>query len=158
MANTTNIGNFIENPQSIGRKTRAFDVLRRMAQKIALEQIDKADWPLVRTTNPVVLAEAILYTWGYSHDAALEKMFLEIAYGKPPVETRISGPEGEPLIPPSSGFDLSRLSVNELVALRNSMLKAQGVPEQEIKEEELVEQQEVIKAENTQIAFEFLHE
>lgn len=155
MANTAKINTLADRPENIGRKPKAFDTLRRIAQRISMEEVDVSEWPLVRASS-ATLAEAILYTWGYSHDSMLERLFLEVAYGKPPIETRIAGPEGEPIIPPASGFDLSMLSVNELVNLRNIILKAQGVPTKELEEEQLFEEESERRAEESGVAERFI--
>ena len=139
MANIKAINTFRDNPERIGRNVSPFTTLRKIAQRIAQEEINVVEWPSVPThrEDKVTIVEAILYTWAYSHDFPLERIFLEVAYGKPPIETRISGPEGEPLIPLSTGFDLSKLSVNELTALRNILLKSKGASSEDDEKREL---------------------
>lgn len=74
---------FSKGDPRINRKGRPkdFDTLRELAQRIALERPEKK----------FTRAERILRDWCDSDDFQKQKSFMEIAYGKVPDKTEISG-------------------------------------------------------------------
>ena len=76
---------FTKGDKRINRKGRpkSFDQLRALAQSIANED-----------TGTMTRAELILRAWSLSDNPLLQIRFMEIAYGKVPDKTEISGPDG----------------------------------------------------------------
>ena len=54
--------------------------------------------PLIINGHTVTVAEAILRQWAQSKDPRLQMAFIEMAYGKPPQRTEITGANGGALI------------------------------------------------------------
>ena len=84
----------------INRKGRpkSFDALRALAQQIAHEAALKNGEPLVIDGHIVTVTEAILRTWAQSKDPRLQQAFIEVAYGKVPTQTQITGVDGGPIV------------------------------------------------------------
>ena len=88
-------GTFQKGDPRINRKGRPknFDALRKLAQMVGNELTLK-DGELIEKTT----IERILRKWALSNEPALQKAFVEIAYGKVPDNLQISGrPEGKPI-------------------------------------------------------------
>lgn len=84
----------------INRKGRpkSFDALRELAQAIAHEEAkDKTGNQIVINGKLVTITEVILRKWAASNDPKLQQAFIEVAYGKPPNITELTGKGGEPL-------------------------------------------------------------
>ena len=100
MANPTGKGGFQERKAQINRKGRPrnFDAFRELGQQIANEVLtDKDGKPVVIEGHIVTVAEGILRKWSRSNDPKLQIAFVEVAYGKTPTQTEISGPAGGPV-------------------------------------------------------------
>ena len=87
---------FIKGDPRINRKGRpkTFDAFRELAQAISHEVALKQGEPLVINGHTVTVAEAILRQWAQSKDPRLQMAFIEMAYGKPPQRTEITGADG----------------------------------------------------------------
>jgi hypothetical protein len=87
MANEGNLKPFVKGDKRINRKgrPRSFDALRSLAQEIAKEAFEDRDG------NQATRVELILRDWSTSHNALLQKQFVEVAYGKVPDEVINSG-------------------------------------------------------------------
>ena len=100
MANTTGKGGFKKGDPRINRNGRPqnFDAFRSLAQSIANEKLtDKDGQPVVIEGHVVTVAEGILRKWSRSSDPRLQQAFVEVAYGKVPTVTEISGRDGGPI-------------------------------------------------------------
>ena len=99
MSNPTGKGGFQERKQHIWRKGRpkSFDALRELAQQIAHEEALSNGNPVVINGHVATVAEMILRQWAASKNPQLVKAFIEIAFGKVPDETRLTGPNGGPI-------------------------------------------------------------
>jgi hypothetical protein len=101
MSNPTGKGGFAERKHQINKKGRpaSFDALRALSQEIAHEVAKTKDGQQVEIEgHRVTNAELILRLWASSQDFRKQQGFMEIAYGKVPQETRITGAEGKPLL------------------------------------------------------------
>ena len=94
-----NATSFKKGDPRINRKGRpkTFDAFRELAQAISHEVALKQGEPLVINGHTVTVAEAILRQWAQSKDPRLQMAFIEMAYGKPPQRTEITGAEGKPM-------------------------------------------------------------
>ena len=90
---------FIKGDRRINRKGRpkTFDAFRELAQSISHEIALKNGEPLIINGHTVTVAEAILRQWAQSKDPRLQMAFIEMAYGKPPQRTEITGADGKPV-------------------------------------------------------------
>ena len=87
---------FVKGDPRINRRGRPknFDAFRELAQAISHEVALKQGEPLVINGHTVTVAEAILRQWATSKDPRLQMAFIEMAYGKPPQRTEITGADG----------------------------------------------------------------
>ena len=85
-------GTFKKGDPRINRKGRpkSFDALRELAQQIGHEAVAVGDKKLTVT-------EAILRQWAQSKNPQLQRAFIEIAFGKVPDRTELTGADGKPL-------------------------------------------------------------
>lgn len=93
-------GTFQKGDTRINRKGRPknFDAYRELAQGIAHEPMqNSAGQPLVINDHIVTKVEAILRAWSVSKDPRLQMAFMEIAFGKVPNVTEVSGRDGNDL-------------------------------------------------------------
>ena len=83
---------FVKGDPRINRKGRpkSFDALRELAQQIGHEAVAVGDKKLTVT-------EAILRQWAQSKNPQLQRAFIEIAFGKVPDRTELTGADGKPL-------------------------------------------------------------
>jgi hypothetical protein len=92
---------FTKGDPRINRRGRpkTFDALRELSQEIAHEPAKTKDGqPVVVDGHIATNAEIILRLWASSQDFRKQQGFMEIAFGKVPQETRITGAEGKPLL------------------------------------------------------------
>lgn len=93
-------GTFQKGDARINRKGRPrnFDAFRELAQQIAHEELtDKDGAPVLIDGHKVTVTEAILRKWARSNDPRLQQAFVEVAYGKTPIVSQVSGNDGGPL-------------------------------------------------------------
>ena len=111
MANHTGRGTFTKNDPRINRKGRPkdFNAFRALAQQIAHEAAQKNGEPLVIDGHIVTVSEAILRQWAQSKDPRLQMAFIEIAFGKAPTRTELSGVDGGGITIQTVGFDVGAL-------------------------------------------------
>ena len=84
----------------INRKGRpkSFDKLRELAQQIGHETAKgRAGQEVVIDGHIVTVTEAILRQWAVSKNPKLQIAFMEIAFGKVPQATQLTGGDGGPL-------------------------------------------------------------
>lgn len=97
MANPTGKGGFQDRKAQINRKgrPRSFDAFRELAQQIAHEELtDASGNPVLIDGHKVTVTEAILRKWARSNDPRLQQAFVEVAYGKTPIVSQVSGKDG----------------------------------------------------------------
>ena len=96
MANPKPSNSFKKGDPRINRKgrPRSFDALRELAQQIAHEEAKTGGAQIVIGGHVVTVAEAILRSWAASKDARLQQAFIEVAFGKTPTRTEITGADG----------------------------------------------------------------
>ena len=84
-------------------RPKSFDALRELAQQIAHEEAKKRgsvteDNPegqaVVISGHKVTVAEAILRSWAQSGNPQLQRAFIEVAFGKVPDRTELTGADG----------------------------------------------------------------
>ena len=82
-------GTFTKGDKRINRKGRpkSFDGLRSLAQQIAHE-----------SSGNMTRVELILRSWSLSKDPRLQMAFIEIAYGKVPQRTELTGADGNAVV------------------------------------------------------------
>lgn len=66
-------------------RPKSFDALRALAQSIAHEEVQ------IGNGEVITRADAIMRQWASSDEPQLQARFVEIAFGKVPDETKISG-------------------------------------------------------------------
>ena len=90
MANNQNLKPFVKGDKRINRlgRPKSFDALRKLAQRIAAEELDSADG------ETITRIEALLRVLSSSRNPHDRKTFLEYAYGKPKEQVDIAGSEG----------------------------------------------------------------
>ncbi len=100
MANPQNLKPFKKGDPRINRKGRPkdFNSFRELAKQIAHEAALKNGEPLVIDGHIVSVTEAILRQWAQSKDPRLQQAFIEVAYGKVPTQTQITGVDGGPIV------------------------------------------------------------
>jgi hypothetical protein len=83
--------NFVKNDPRINRSGRpkGFDEMRKMAQKIASEKV------IDERGIAMTCAEAVLRSWARSEEPALQKAFVEYAFGKVPDKIESTGLENK---------------------------------------------------------------
>jgi len=88
--NLQNLKPFVKGDHRINRlgRPKSFDALRKLAQRIAAEELDSADG------ETITRIEALLRVLSSSRNAQDRKTFLEYAYGKPKEQVDITGAEG----------------------------------------------------------------
>jgi len=87
-------GQFTKGDPRINRKGRpkSFDALRTLGQQIAHEIAKSKDGrELIIDGHKVTVTEAIMRQWATSKNPKLQQLFIEVAYGKVPTITEISG-------------------------------------------------------------------
>ena len=96
MAGSGNLKPFVKGDPRINRKGRpkSFDALRELAQMIAHERAGV----ISRDGHELTVAEAILRQWAQSKNPQLQRAFIEIAFGKVPDRTELTGADEGPLI------------------------------------------------------------
>lgn len=96
MANPTGKGGFKKGDPRINRKgrPRSFDAFRELAVSISHEPVLNGETPVVLDGHIVTLAEGILRKWSMSKDPRLQMAFIEIAYGKVPQRSELTGADG----------------------------------------------------------------
>lgn len=97
--NRSERGRFVKGDPRINRKGRpkTFDAFRELAQQISHEPAISDGQKLEINGHVVTVAEAILRRWAASKDPRLQIAFIEIAFGKPPQRTEITGADGKPV-------------------------------------------------------------
>ena len=88
---------FVKGDPRINRKGRpkSFDAVRELAQSISHEVAKSGEQPVVTEGHVVTVAEAILRQWASSKNPQLQKAFIELAFGKVPDKTEVTGKDGE---------------------------------------------------------------
>ena len=91
---------FVKGDPRINRRGRPknFDAFRELAQSISHEVAQKQGDPLIINGRVVTVAEAILRSWAQSKDPRLQMAFIEMAYGKPPQRTELTGANGGAIV------------------------------------------------------------
>ena len=95
-----NLKPFKKKDSRINRKGRpkSFDALRSLAQSISHEAAKSGGREIVIDGHVVTVAEAILRQWAQSKNPQLQRAFIEIAFGKVPDRTELTGADEGPLI------------------------------------------------------------
>lgn len=93
-------GTFTKGDPRINRKgkPRSFDALRKLAQQIAHEEAQSRGKTLIVNGRIATVAEAIMRQWAASNNPVLQKAFVEIAFGKVPDKTELTGKDGGEII------------------------------------------------------------
>jgi hypothetical protein len=89
-----NLRPFVAGDPRINRRGRpkGFDEFRRLAQAIAHEKVTDKDG------NPMTAVERVLRGWRDSKEPALQKAFIEYAFGKVPDKIETTGLENKPVL------------------------------------------------------------
>ena len=93
-------GQFQKGDPRINRKGRpkGFDSLRKLFLEIAHEvPLDKNGDPLVINGHQVTVVEALARQWATSKNPAVQKMFMEYAFGKVSDKTEVTGENSGPI-------------------------------------------------------------
>lgn len=94
---------FTKGDPRINRKGRpkSFDALRELAQQIAHEEAKAKSGnefvPVVIEGHIATNAELLLRKWASSNDPRLQMAFMEVAFGKAPMRTEVTGKDGAEL-------------------------------------------------------------
>lgn len=91
---------FVKGDPRINRKGRpkSFDALRELAQQIAHETPTGKDGQQLEVNGHLVTyAEFILRNWATSADPRKQQAFMDVAYGKVPQKTEVTGADGGPV-------------------------------------------------------------
>jgi len=118
-------GPFRKGDPRINRKGRpkSFDAMRALARQIANEAFRDPDGNLVIVEGErVTKVEAILRGWAVSGDFKAQKQFLEIAFGKVPVDVVVEAIAQREDVTQ----DLDRLTTDELRTLAELTAKMEG--------------------------------
>lgn len=94
-------GTFAKGDKRINRKGRPknFDALRRLALDVAHRQaMNPEGEPVLIDDMPITVIESVMIAWAQSGEPALQKAFVEIAYGKVPQVTELTGEGGGPVV------------------------------------------------------------
>lgn len=85
-----NLKPFVKGDKRINRlgRPKSFDALRKLAQKIAAEELQSTDGDVITRI------EALLRVMSTSRNPADRKTFLEYAFGKPKEEVDLSNSDG----------------------------------------------------------------
>jgi len=76
-------------------RPRTFKKLRDLAQGIGNEPaLAKGGQPMVINGKEISTTEAILRSWSVSKNPQLQRQFVEVAYGKTPDVTELTGQDG----------------------------------------------------------------
>lgn len=97
---TRNSGTFQKGDARINRKgrPRSFDALRALGQQLANEDLtDRDGQPVIVNGHKLTRIEGIMRAWSSSKDPRLQMAFVEVAYGKVPNVTEVTGAEGGPV-------------------------------------------------------------
>lgn len=88
-------GTFKKGDPRINRKGRpkSFDALRALAQQIAHER----SGAIAKDGHELTVAEAIMRQWAQSKNPQLQRAFIEVAFGKVPDRTELTGADGAPI-------------------------------------------------------------
>jgi hypothetical protein len=79
-------------------RPRTFKALQELTQQIAHEVVVKNGAPLEIDGHLVTVAENMVRSWATSRDPRLQQAFMEIAFGKAPTVTQLTGLEGGPVL------------------------------------------------------------
>lgn len=98
--NPTGKGGFVKGDPRIwkGGRPKSFDAVRELAQAIAHETAKAGGATVTVDGHSVTVVEMILRQWAQSKNPQLQRAFIEIAYGKVPNVTQLSGDDGERVI------------------------------------------------------------
>ncbi len=98
--NPTGKGGFAKGDPRIwkGGRPKSFDAVRELAQAIAHETARAGGATVVVDGHTVTVVEMILRQWAQSKNPQLQRVFMEIAYGKVPNVTHLAGEDGERVI------------------------------------------------------------
>jgi len=97
---TRNSGTFQKGDARINRKgrPRSFDALRALGQQIANEDLaDRDGKPVIANGHKLTRIEGIMRAWSASKDPRLQMAFVEVAFGKVPNVTELTGEGGGPV-------------------------------------------------------------
>jgi hypothetical protein len=99
MPNPTGKGGFKKKDPRINRNGRpkSFDALRSLTQSIAHEIAQSGGKDAIINGHKVTVTEAILRQWAQSKNPKLQQLFMEVAYGKVPNVTEVTGKDGGPI-------------------------------------------------------------
>lgn len=91
---------FVKGDPRINRNGRpkSFDALRELARAISHEKaVDKSGETVIINGHSATVAEMILRQWATSKNPRLQQAFIEVAFGKVPDRTELTGKDGGPV-------------------------------------------------------------